>query len=157
MVKLTKLARHHIPEEHKLDDKDFTDQRICTICQLGASSTLRETESINMRKLTARVMSASCEHPDLWGQVVHQGSSRSPIPLALESTDKDRIHAAQGPARVGIAQGPAIAVPGPRSRDGVRPRALLLNTECEPMESFEALMGLGNFASEKESPRKRVL
>ena len=33
-----KLAPHHTPEEHKLDDEEFTNKQICTICQLGASS-----------------------------------------------------------------------------------------------------------------------
>ena len=33
----------------------------------------------------------------------------------------------------------------------------LLDTECEARESFEAIMGLGNFASQNGSLRKRVL
>ena len=88
---------------------------------------------------------------------MQQGGSRAPTPMALEGANQDRIHAAQGHAGVGIPQGPAIAVPGQRSGNGVRPTALLLDTECKALESFEALMGLGNVASQKESPRKRVL
>ena len=160
MLELAKFAQHHIPEEHELDDEDFTDRPICTVCQLGASSALvalSETESLNMRERIARVMYAFCKHPELLGHVGQQGSSRAPIPMALEGTDKDMIHAAQGPARVSITQGPTTAVPGQRSCDGVRPTARLLDTECEALKSFEALMGLGNFASQNGSPRKRVL
>ena len=40
MLELAKFAQHHIPEEHELDDEDFTDKRIFTICQLGATSAL---------------------------------------------------------------------------------------------------------------------
>ena len=152
-----KLAPRHISEEHELDDKDFTDKQIYTICQLGAFSALSDTESLNRRELIARVMNALCKPPNLGGHVVQQGSSRAPIPLALEGAEKDRIRAAQGHARVGIPQGHAISVPGQRSGNGVRPTALLLDTECEALESFEAPMGLGNFTSKNESPRKRVL
>ena len=88
---------------------------------------------------------------------MQQGGSRAPTPMALEGANQDRIHAAQGHAGVGIPQGPATAVSGQRSGNGVRPTALLLDTECKALESFEALMGLGNVASQKESPRKRVL
>ena len=43
--------------------------------------------------------------------------------------------AAQGLARIGTIQDPAITFPGQRSCDVVR---LLLNTECETLENFEA-------------------
>ena len=160
MLELAKFAKHHIPEEHELDDEDFADKRIWTICQLGATSALvalSKTESLNMRELIARVMNAFCKHPELRGHVVQQGGSKALIPLALEGTDKGRIHAAQGLARIGITQDPAIAFPGQRSCDVVRPIALLLDTECEALENFEALMALGNLASQNESTRKRIL
>ena len=86
---------------------------------------LSKTESLNMRELIARVMNAFCKHPELRGHVVQQGGSRALIPLALEGTDKGRIHAAQGLARIGITQDPAIAFPGQRSCDVVRPRVFL--------------------------------
>ena len=160
MLKMAKFAKPHIPEEHELDDQDFTDKRSCTICQLGATSALvalSKTESLNMRELIARVMNAFCKHPERWGQVVQQGGRRALIPLALDGTDKGRIHAAQGPARIVLTQSPTIAVPGQRSGDGVRPIARRLNTECKPLESFEALMSLGNLASQTENLRNRVL
>ena len=39
----------------------------------------------------------------------------------------------------------------------VRPISLLLHTDCEALENFEALMALGNLASLNESTRKRIL
>ena len=39
----------------------------------------------------------------------------------------------------------------------MRPIALLLDTECEGLENFEALMALGNLASLNESVRSRIL
>ena len=70
-----KLAPHHTPEEHKLDDDEFTNKQICTICQLGASSAPSKMESLNRRELLARVMNAGGKHPDLGGRVVQQGGS----------------------------------------------------------------------------------
>ena len=39
----------------------------------------------------------------------------------------------------------------------MRPIALLLDSECEALENFEALMALGNLASLNESVRARIL
>ena len=89
-------------------------------------------------------MNAFYKHPELWGQVVQQGGSRALIPQAMEGTDKDRIHAVQGPA---------IAFPGQKSWDRDKLTARLLDTEREALESIEALMGLGNLASQNESTR----
>merc|ERR1719400_2152142 len=160
MLELAKFAKHHIPEEHELDDEDFADKRICTIAYLGVTTALvalAKTESLNMRELIGRVMNAICKHAELRGLVVQQGGSKALIPLALEGTDKGRIVSAQALARIGITQDPSIAFPGQRSCDVVRPIALLLDTECEGLENFEALMALGNLASLNESVRSRIL
>merc|ERR1712013_641790 len=134
--------------------------RICTIAYLGVTTApvaLAKTESLNMRELIGRVMNAICKHAELRGLVVQQGGSKALIPLALEGTDKGRIVSAQALARIGITQDPSIAFPGQRSCDVVRPIALLLDTECEGLENFEALMALGNLASLNESVRSRIL
>merc|ERR1719430_61009 len=89
--------------------------------------------------------------------VVQQGGSRALVPLALEGTDKGKVVAAQALARIGITQDPSIAFPGQRSCDVVRPISLLLDSECESLENFEALMALGNLASLNESTRKRIV
>ena len=98
MLELAKFAKHHIPEEHELDDEDFADKRICTIANLGVTTALvalAKTESLNMRELIGRVMNAICKHAELRGLVVQQGGSKALIPLALEGTDKGRVVAAQ--------------------------------------------------------------
>ena len=48
-------------------------------------------------------------------------------------------------------------VPLFQSIDIVRPICNLLNTECDGLENFEALMALGNLASHNESTRNRIL
>merc|ERR1712209_335521 len=130
MLELAKFAKHHIPEEHELDDEDFADKRICTIAYLGVTTALvalAKTESLNMWELIGRVMNAICKHAELRGLVVQQGGSKALIPLALEGTDKGRIVSAQALARIGITQDPSIAFPGQRSCDVVRPIALLMD------------------------------
>ena len=73
-----KLAPHHTPEEHKLDDDEFTNKQICTICQLGASSAPSKMESLNRRELLARVMNAGGKHPDLGGPCSAAGQQQGP-------------------------------------------------------------------------------
>ena len=40
MLELAKFAKHHIPEEHELDDQDFVDKRIFILGKLGITSAL---------------------------------------------------------------------------------------------------------------------
>ena len=35
LIELAKFAKHHIPQEHELDDQDFIDKRIWVSCHLG--------------------------------------------------------------------------------------------------------------------------
>jgi len=160
MVELAKFAKHHVPVEHEMDDPDFVDKRIWTLCQYGATSALAvlsKTESKNMKELIARVLNAFCKHADLRGLVVQQGGSKALVPLALECTEKGENEAAQGLARIGISQDPTIAFPGQRSCDAVRPIAKLLKEECESIKNFEALLALGNLANVNETVRARML
>ena len=50
MLELAKFAKHHIPEEHELDDEDFADKTMGHLCLVSLS----KTESHNMRELIAR-------------------------------------------------------------------------------------------------------
>ena len=71
MVELAKFAKHHIPEEHELDDEDFADKRVDTLGRLGVTSalvSLSKTESHNLRELIARVLNALCKNADLRGK-----------------------------------------------------------------------------------------
>merc|ERR1719445_1102018 len=160
MIELAKFAKHHVPQEHEMDDPDFVDKRIVTLCHYGATgalAALSKTESKNMRELIARVLNAFCQHADLRGLVVQQGGSKALVPLALECTEKGENEAAQGLARIGITQDPSIAFPGQRSCDAVRPIAKLLKEECESIKNFEALLALGNLANVNETVRARML
>lgn len=160
MLELAKFAKHHIPEDHELDDEDFADKRIWTVAHMGVTSalvSLSKTESHNMRELISSILNAICKHADLRGLVVQQGGIKALIPLALEGTDKGTRCAASALSRIGITQDPAIAFPGQRSCDVVRPIALLLDPECDGLENFESLMALGNLVSLNESTRKRIL
>ena len=160
MIELAKFAKHHVPQEHELDDQDFVDKRIWTLCKYGATSALSalsKTESKNMKELIARVLNAFCQHQELRGLVVQQGGSKALIPIALDSTEKGERAAGQALARIGITQDPAIAFPGQRSCDVVRPISKLLKDEAKSIENFEALMALGNLANLNESVRGRML
>lgn len=160
MLELAKFAKHHIPQEHELDDPDFVDKRIWTLAEWGITSALvafYKNDSKNIQELIARVLNAVCKFPELRGYVVQQGGSKALAALALEGTEKGKRHAAQGLARVGITQDPNIAFPGNRSVDIIRPICLLLNAEYDGLENFEALMALGNLATLSENCRSRMI
>ena len=117
MLELAKFAKHHIPQEHELDDEDFVDKRIWTLGEWGITSALvafYKNDSQNIQELIARVLNAVCKFTELRGFVVQQGGSKALAALALEGTEKGKRHAAQGLARIGITQDPAIAFPGNR-------------------------------------------
>jgi len=73
MIELAKFAKHHIPEEHELDDEDFADKRIWSIAKLGVTSalvSLSKTESHNMRELIARYTRISLR-PTIHAELTH--------------------------------------------------------------------------------------
>jgi len=160
MLELAKFAKHHIPEEHELDDPDFIDKRIFQLANYGMTSALvalSKTESKNLKELISRVLNAICKFAELRGLVVQQGGSKILCQMAVDGTEKGMRHAAQALSRIGITQDPSIAFPGNRSCDIVRPLCNLLNIEYSGIENFEALMALGNLAGMNEPTRKRIL
>jgi len=160
MLELAKFAKHHIPQEHEMDDQDFVDKRIYTLAKLGATSALvalSKTESKNIKELICRVINAICKFPELRGEVVQQGGSKALVGMALDGTEKGMRHAAQALSRIGITQDPKLAFPGNRACDIVRPICALLNVEYSGIENFEALMALGNLATVGDSVRTRIL
>jgi hypothetical protein len=98
-----------------------------------------------------------CKFAELRGLVVQQGGSKILCQLAVDGTEKGMRNASQALSRIGITQDPAIAFPGNRSCDIVRPLCNLLNVEYTGIENFEALMALGNLATLNDSTRKRIL
>ncbi|XP_063230294.1 protein unc-45 homolog A [Bacillus rossius redtenbacheri] len=160
MVELAKYAKHHIPEEHELDDPDFVSNRVTVLAKEGVTSALvamARTESPNSRELIARVLNAVCAEKELRGLVVQHGGAKALLPLALDGTDKGRKQAAQALARIGITINPEVAFPGQRCVEVVRPLLSLLHQDCSALENFEALLALCNLASVSETVRQRIV
>ncbi|CAF4884750.1 unnamed protein product [Pieris macdunnoughi] len=160
MLELAKFAKHHIPEQHELDDPDFVNKRLTVLCKAGVTSglvALAKTESHNSRELIARVFNAICSLQDLRGIVVQQGGAKVLIPMALEGTNTGKKQAAQALARIGITINPEVAFPGQRNLEVVRPLLALLHPDCTALENFEALMALCNLAGMNETTRNRIL
>ncbi|XP_059052848.1 protein unc-45 homolog B [Achroia grisella] len=160
MLELAKFAKHHIPEEHELDDPDFINKRITVLTKAGVTSglvALCKTESDNSRELIARVFNAICGLQELRGIVVQQGGAKVLIPLSLEGTLKGKKQAAQALARIGITINPEVAFPGQRNLEVVRPLLSLLHPDCTALENFESMMALCNLAGMNETTRNRIL
>lgn len=160
MIELAKFAKHHIPQEHELDDPDFVSKRILILGKEDVTSALvalSKTESPNSKELIARVFNALCSEQELRGTIVQQGGVKVLIPLSLNGTEKGKRHAAQALARIAITMNPEVAFPGQRSLEVIRPLLSLLHPECSGLENFEALMGLCNIAQMNETARARIL
>lgn len=160
MIELAKFAKHHIPEEHELDDPDFVNKRIEVLGNEGITSALvalSKTESHNSRELIARVFNALCAMQELRGKVVQAGGAKALLPLSLEGTDKGKRQAAQALARIGITINPEVAFPGQRNLEVIRPFLNLLHPDCTALENFEAMMALCNLASMNDTIRKRII
>ncbi|KAH8271223.1 hypothetical protein KR018_001620 [Drosophila ironensis] len=160
MIELAKFAKHHIPEEHELDDVDFINKRITVLANEGITSALcalAKTESHNSQELIARVLNAVCGLSELRGKVVQDGGVKALLRMALEGTDKGKRHASQALARIGITINPEVAFSGQRSLDVIRPLLNLLLQDCSALENFESLMALTNLASMNESVRQRII
>ncbi|XP_055382848.1 protein unc-45 homolog B [Condylostylus longicornis] len=160
MIELAKFAKHHIPEEHELDDMDFVNKRIDVLCNNGITSALvnlSKTDSKNSKELIARVFNAICSMQELRGKVVQDGGAKALLPMSLDGTEKGKRHASQALARIGITINPEVAFPGQRSLEVIRPLLNLLHPDCTALENFEALMALCNLAQMGESVRKRIL
>lgn len=117
MVELAKFAKHHIPEEHELDDPDFANKRLTILAEEGITTALvalAKTESHNSRELIARVMNALCGLQELRGRVVQHGGAKALLPLCFEGTEKGKRQAAQALSRIGITINPEVAFPGQR-------------------------------------------
>lgn len=160
MVELAKFAKHHIPEEHELDDIDFVHKRIATLTDLGITSALvalSKTESNNSKELIARVMNAICNLQELRGKVVQQGGAKALLPLCFNCTEKGKRQAAQALSRIGITINPEVAFPGQRNLEVIRPLLNQLHQDYTALENFEALMALCNLAAMNETVRLRII
>lgn len=160
MVELAKFAKHHIPEEHELDDPDFVTKRILILGTEGVTSALvalSKTESDNSKELISRVFNALCSEQELRGHIVSQGGAKVLLNLSLHGTDKGKRNAAQALARIAITLNPEVAFPGQRMLEVIRPLIALLHPECTALENFESLMALCNIAQTGEPARLRII
>lgn len=160
MLELAKFAKHHIPEQHELDDVDFVNKRIAVLAKAGVTTglvALSKTESHNSKELIARVFNALCSIQELRGIVVQQGGAKVLLPMALEGTNNGKKQAAQALSRIGITINPEVAFPGQRNLEVVRPLLSLLHPDCTALENFEALMALCNIAGMSETARNRII
>lgn len=183
MVELAKFAKHHIPEEHELDDPDFANKRLTILAEEGITTALvalAKTESHNSRELIARVMNALCGLQELRGRVVQHGGAKALLPLCFEGTEKGKRQAAQALSRIGITINPEVAFPGQRKShtnrncsnealnfsspiyplgnlEVIRPLLNQLHVDCTALENFEAMMALCNLAAMNETVRQRIL
>uniref|UniRef100_A0A182T2Z1 UNC-45/Cro1/She4 central domain-containing protein n=1 Tax=Anopheles maculatus TaxID=74869 RepID=A0A182T2Z1_9DIPT len=160
LVELAKFAKHHIPEEHELDDPDFVSARVIVLANEGVTSglvALCKTESDNSKEMIARVFNALCSEQEARGKVVQQGGAKVLLPLSLNGTANGKRHAAQALSRIGITINPEVAFPGQRNLEVIRPLMNQLHPDYTSLENFEALMALCNLASMNESTRQRIL
>lgn len=160
MVELAKFAKHHIPEEHELDDIDFVNKRLTILTQEGITTALvalSKTESHNSKELIARVMNALCSLQELRGKVVQDGGAKALLPLCFEGTEKGKRQAAQALSRIGITINPEVAFPGQRHLEVIRPLLNQLHIDYTALENFESMMALCNLAQMNESLRQRII
>lgn len=160
LIELAKFAKQHVPEEHVKDAKEFIDQRVKVLTEVGitiALVALAKTESKNSREMIARVFNAICEHKELRGTVVQQGGAKILLDLALEGTNMGKLTAAQALSRIAITINPEVAFPGQRCAEVVRPIMKLLHPDCPGLQNFEALLALTNLAQVSHSVRQRIL
>lgn len=160
MVELAKFAKHHIPEEHELDDPDFINKRISMLTDLGITSALvalSKTESDNSKELIARVLNSICNLQEVRGKVVQQGGAKALLPLCFKNTAKGKRQAAQALSRIGITINPETAFPGQRNLEVIRPLLNQLDQEFTALENFESMMALCNLAAMNETVRQRII
>jgi tetratricopeptide (TPR) repeat protein len=160
LLELAKFAKHHVPQDHELDDPDFIAKRCICLTHEGAVSALvalSSTDSFNSKELICRIFNSICGQEELRGIVVQQGGVKALLNLAHEGNPKGKLHAAQALSRIGITINPEVAFPGQRCMEVIRPLIALLHPECSALQNFEALLALCNLASVSESVRCRIV
>lgn len=160
LIELAKFAKHHVPEEHDLDDPDFIAKRVVALAEEGVTTALvalTKTESDNSKEMIARVFNAICSEQAVRGKVVQQGGAKVLIPLALKGNEKGKRCAAQALSRIGISINPEQAFPGQRSLEVIRPLLNQLHCDYTALENFEAMLALCNLASMNDSVRNRII
>ncbi|KAF6729643.1 unc-45-like protein B [Oryzias melastigma] len=164
LVQLAKFSKQHVPEQHPKDKKDFIDKRVKRLLKAGVTSALavmvKADSSIltdQTKEMLSRVFLALTADPKDRGTIVAQGGGKALIPLALEGTDAGKAKASHALAKIAAASNPAIAFPGERVYEVVRPLVSLIHTDKEGVMNYEALRGLTNFAAFSEKLRAKIV
>ncbi|KAM3728902.1 Protein unc-45 [Dirofilaria immitis] len=160
LVKLAQFAKHHVPETHPKDTDDCVERRVRLLVADGATTAciaISKTESRNALELLARAMLAFTEFPDLRGQILSEGGAKLCLHLAKEATPEGKIKAAHAIARLGSQVDPAMAFPGQRAYEVIRPLIELLHPDIEGRPNYDALLTLTNLASMSDSVRRRMI
>ncbi|EJD75017.1 UNC-45 protein [Loa loa] len=160
LVKLAQFAKHHVPETHPKDTDDYVERRVRLLVADGATTAciaISKTESRNALELLARAMLAFTEFSDLRGQILSEGGAKLCLHLAKNATPVGKIKAAHAIARLGSQVDPAIAFPGQRVYEVIRPLIELLHPDIEGRPNYDALLTLTNLASMNDSIRRRMI
>ncbi|KAK9503519.1 hypothetical protein O3M35_010058 [Rhynocoris fuscipes] len=160
LVELAKFAKHHVPEDHELDDPEFVAQRSTILVHEGIVSALvalSKAESENSRELIARVFNVLASQQELRGIMVQQGAVKCLLKLTHNGTEKGMRQAAQALARLGVSIDPSVAFNGQKSMEVIKPLLALLRPDCQALENFEALLTLCNLASMNETVRNHII
>ncbi|RVE68197.1 hypothetical protein OJAV_G00090380 [Oryzias javanicus] len=164
LVQLAQFSKQHVPEQHPKDKKDFIEKRVKRLLKAGVTSALavmvKADSSIltdQTKEMLSRVFLALTADPKDRGTIVAQGGGKALIPLALEGTDAGKAKASHALAKIAAASNPAIAFPGERVYEVVRPLVSLIHTDKEGVQNYEALRGLTNFAAFSEKLRAKIV
>ncbi|XP_038660001.1 protein unc-45 homolog B isoform X2 [Scyliorhinus canicula] len=164
LVELAKLSKQHVPEDHPKDKKDFVMLRVKRLIKVGVVSALAvmlKADSAILtdqtKELMARVFLALVEDVRDRGIIVAQGGGKTLLPLALHGTDIGKTKASHALAKIAAVSNPEIAFPGERIYEVVRPLVRLLNTECDGLQNYEALMSLTNLSEKSDKLRLKII
>ncbi|XP_028404968.1 protein unc-45 homolog A-like [Dendronephthya gigantea] len=159
MKELGKFAKVSIPEYDEKDNEDFVQKRINILVKEGvvnALVNLAKPESKQCREMIARVFHGIVTVQEHRGLTVQQGGAKALLPLTTVNTDRGKDIAAHALAKVAITMNPAVAFPGQKSFELVRPLLSLLHPDKKSLEQFESLMALTNLAGMNNDVRKHI-
>uniref|UniRef100_A0A914VHH0 Protein unc-45 homolog B n=1 Tax=Plectus sambesii TaxID=2011161 RepID=A0A914VHH0_9BILA len=123
----------------------------------AACVAVSKTESKNSRELLARCLFAFSTKPENRGRVIKEGGAKLALELCKTAAPEGQIKAGHALARLGSNADPAIAFPGQRAYEVVKPLVDLLHPDIDGMPNYDALLTLTNLASMSDSVRKRIL
>ncbi|CDW54075.1 UNC45 protein [Trichuris trichiura] len=160
LVQLARYAKHHVPEEHPKDGEQFVKNRVHILVKEGGVSAciaMSDTESEASRESLSRILHGFCMEPEHRGYVVQDGGAKLLLKLVTSNSAVGKAIAAQALAKICIVIDPAIALPGQRCHEIIRPLVGLLHPDKSGLENYEALLALTNLAASDDSIRMTMV